>query len=344
MPAFLHPFKKWFSIFALLLSYCHTTFSSPDLTYIKANLSIIDPPQSCTWVILGSSTAEGAGASVKDSSWVGRLQAYLQKDARFKIINLGKGGITSFHIMPGLSASEGLAFQPDTTLNIDRALSFQPLGIIVNMPSNDAAHYIDAHTQMEHFRTLQRLAKTAGSDFWITTSQPRNFGDPKQIIIQQEIRDSILHYFGNHAVDLFTPLADSTSWLLPQYGSGDGIHLNDKGHRLIFETVINLNFIEKKCPFSFDSQTPDPSSRETGQINLVANIRSLQWKLSYQGNKSGSMVAEVYNDAGKLLQKITLTEGTGPWPLLVSPELEKTIHVTVSWQDGTTLTTRASIK
>ena len=34
-------------------------------------------------------------------------------------------------------------------------------------------------------------------------------------------------------------------------------------------------------------QTTDPSSRETGQINLVANIRSLQWKLSYQGNKSG---------------------------------------------------------
>jgi lysophospholipase L1-like esterase len=326
----------------ILLSFCQATFSSSYLIYNNAPFSNIDPPQNCTWVIVGSSTAEGAGASVLDSSWVGRLKAYLHKDARFKIINLGKGGITSFHIMPGLSANENPVFQPDTTLNIDRALDFLPQGIIVNMPSNDAAHYIDAHTQMEHYRILQRLAHTAGSDFWITTSQPRNFADPKQINIQHEIRDSILQYFGMHAIDLFTPLADSTSWLLPQFGSGDGIHLNDKGHRLIFETMVNLGFIEKQCPSSFDAPIPDASTKDAGQINVVANIRSLQWKLSYQGNKSGPMVAEVYNNAGKLLQKITLAEGLGPWPLQVSPEQEKSIRVTVFWPDGTTLTTLAS--
>ena len=172
-----------------LLSFFQAAYSSPGLSDNNPVLPGIDPPQKCTWVILGSSTAEGAGASVIDSSWVSRLQTYLQKDPRFTIINLGKGGITSFHIMPGLSANENLVFQPDTTLNIDRALHFLPRGIIVNMPSNDAANYIDAHAQMNNYRSLQRLAQAAGSDFWITTSQPRNFGDPKQIKIQEEIRD-----------------------------------------------------------------------------------------------------------------------------------------------------------
>lgn len=344
MPVFFYPHKKRLFFIGFLLSFFQAAYSSPGLSDENPVLSGIDPPRKCTWVILGSSTAEGAGASVIDSSWVSRLQTYLQKDPRFTIINLGKGGITSFHIMPGLSANENLVFQPDTTLNIDRALHFLPRGIIVNMPSNDAAHYIDAHTQMNNYRSLQRLAQAAGSDFWITTSQPRNFGDPKQIKIQEEIRDSILHYFGNHAIDLFTPLADSVSWLLPHYGSGDGIHLNDTGHRLIFETVVNLGFIENQCNASFDAQTLDTSTIEAGSINLVANIRSLQWVLNYQGNKPGPMVAEVFNADGKLLQKLRLAEGSGPWPLDVSPEVEKTIRVEVSWQDGTTLTTRASIK
>ncbi|HMS97525.1 MAG TPA: SGNH/GDSL hydrolase family protein [Saprospiraceae bacterium] len=344
MPVFFYPYKKRLLFIGFLLSFFHTAYSSPCLSDNSPVLSGIDPPRKCTWVILGSSTAEGAGASVIDSSWVSRLQSYLQKDPRFTIINLGKGGITSFHIMPGLSANENLVFQPDTTLNIDRALDFLPRGIIVNMPSNDAAHYIDAHTQMNNYRFLQRLAHKAGSDFWITTSQPRNFGDPKQINIQEEIRDSILHYFGNHAIDLFTPLADSVSWLLPKYGSGDGIHLNDAGHRLIFETVVNLDFIEKQCDVSFDGQTPDSSTIDAGSINLVANIRSLQWMLTYKGNHPGPMVAEVFNANGKLLQKLRLAEGWGPWPLNVSPELEKTIRVEVSLHDGTTLTASASIK
>ncbi len=342
MPVTLRPYKTLFFFFGL----CLPTFSFARISLHISPGTAVVPLQSCTWVVLGSSTAEGAGASVKDSAWVTRLQTYLTRYQGMKVINLGKGGITSFHIMPGHSANESLVFQPDTSLNIDRALSFQPRGIIVNMPSNDAANYIDAHSQMENFRTIQRMTLAAGSEFWITTSQPRNFGDPKQISIQQEIRDSILHNFGMHAIDLFTPLADSMSWLLPHFGSGDGIHLNDQGHKLIFQSVVAHIFPQPQCAEIRDQHPfSDPSiSGDLGQIHLVPMSRSLVWNLIYQGDKKGPKQVQIFNASGRLILSRTLEDGPGSWPLNVSPEDVKHISVIVRWDDGSILKSSASIK
>ena len=152
-----------------------------------------------------------------------------------------RGGVTSFHIMPGLSASEGLAFQPDTTLNIDRALSFQPLGIIVNMPPMMPPTTSMPIPQMEHFRTLQRLAKTAGSDFGSPLPNPIILWPQTNHHTAWDPRFYPALFWQPCHWLVYTPGRQYPRGCFHNMDSGDGIHLNDKGHRLIFETVINLN-------------------------------------------------------------------------------------------------------
>lgn len=52
-------------------------------------------------VVLGSSTAEGAGASVRKNSWVSRFARYVKNtDPTNEVVNLAKGGYTTCAIMP----------------------------------------------------------------------------------------------------------------------------------------------------------------------------------------------------------------------------------------------------
>jgi lysophospholipase L1-like esterase len=300
----------------------------------------------CTWVVLGSSTAEGAGASIQDSAWVDRTTSALSEDSRYQIINLGRGGITSFHIMPSDFVFTGLGFPPDATLNISKAFTFNPAGIIVNMPSNDAANYLSAADQMANFKWLQNVARLAGVQFWITTSQPRNFADTAQIAIQRQVKDAILDHFGDRAIDLWSPLADARGWILSEYDSGDGVHLNDKGHRLIHNLIMASVFNQRGCVVTTE-QSPETEVAEAvpnSSAVLKANGRSQAWELTHSGTKIGPIALEVKNEKGGMLNSLTVAGGKNTWPLGVSTDEHKTIEVVMRWEDGSQLLLRASLK
>ena len=308
--------------------------------------TLANSQEKCTWVVLGSSTAEGAGASIQDSAWVDRTASTLSDDSRYQIINLGRGGITSFHIMPSDFVFTGLGFPPDATLNISKAFTFNPAGIIVNMPSNDAVNYLTAADQMANFKWLQNVARLAGVQFWITTSQPRNFADTAQIAIQRQVKDAILDHFGDRAIDLWSPLADAKGWILSEYDSGDGVHLNDKGHRLIHNLIMASVFAQRGCVVTTE-QSPELEVAESvpnGSAILKANGRSQAWELTHSGTKSGPISLEVKNEKGGLLNSLIVAGGKNTWPLGVSTEEHKTIEVVVRWEDGSQLLLRASLK
>lgn len=312
----------------------------------QSYLTLANTWESCTWVVLGSSTAEGAGASIQDSAWVDRTASALSDDSRYQIINLGRGGITSFHIMPSDFVFTGLGFPPDATLNISKALSHKPAGIIVNMPSNDAANYLSAADQMANFKWIQNVTRLAGADFWITTSQPRNFGDTAQINIQTQIKDAILDHFGDRAIDLWSPLADAKGWILPSYDSGDGVHLNDKGHRLIYDLIMASTFAQRGCAVKTE-QSPDmelATPVPAGSAVLKPNGRSLSWELSYTGTKTGPINLMVKDEKGALLTTLSVKGGMATWSLGVSIETNKTIDVTLQWEDGSRLSLQSSLK
>lgn len=188
-------------------------------------------------VVIGSSTAAGAGASPSDSAWVNRYRHYLQSvNPANSLINLAQGGYNTWRLMPDYFVPPGSRPQPDTLRNISHALRQNPDAIIINLPSNDAAIGTGLNEQMSNFIHMDSLAATQGVPVWVCTTQPRNF-NASYIQVQLDVRDSINRYFGNRAIDFWSGLANAQNTIDSLYNSGDGVHVNNRGHRLLFNRV-----------------------------------------------------------------------------------------------------------
>lgn len=222
------------------------TFLSLLLAFLSLNLQAQVPINPCAQltdihvVVIGSSTAAGAGPSTPDSAWVNRYRKYLQAiNSQNQVTNLAIGGTTTYHIMPSWFVAP--LGKPATNINnnVTQAINLGADAIIVNMPSNDASSGFGIAEQMSNFIAIFNSADSAGIPVWICTTQPKNFSSSASKAIQTGVRDSILTYFGNFAVDFWTGIADANHDILPQYNSGDGTHLSDAGHAILVQRIIN---------------------------------------------------------------------------------------------------------
>ena len=82
-------------------------------------------------VVLGSSTAEGVGPENIDDAWVNLYREYLtQQDSRFEVINLAKGGYTTYDILPtGTTIKAGVNRTVDTGAQCDQGTFFKTLAV-----------------------------------------------------------------------------------------------------------------------------------------------------------------------------------------------------------------------
>lgn len=193
-------------------------------------------------VVLGSSTAAGIGPSVPDSAWVARYRRYIRSlDTTGNVVNLAVGGFTTYDVMPtGFVPPSGRP-SPSAMNNITAALANRPSAIVVNLPSNDVAFGYSVAEQLANYDTLRSRSLSSNVPIWIGTSQPRNIADPVVRDRLRVVKDSILARYGSRAIDVWNGLANSDGTILPQFNQGDGIHLNDAGHRLIYERVVAAN-------------------------------------------------------------------------------------------------------
>lgn len=190
-------------------------------------------------VVIGSSTAAGTGPTVPDSAWVNRYRAYLQSiNPQNQVTNLAIGGTTTYHIMPNSFVAPNGKPATNPSNNISQAISLGASGIIVNMPSNDAANGFGINEQMSNFITLKNNADSANVPIWFCTTQPRNGFNAATRAIQTGVRDSILSYFGSSAIDFWSGFADNNNNMLAAFDSGDGVHLNDAAHNILNQRVI----------------------------------------------------------------------------------------------------------
>ena len=72
---------------------------------------------------------------------------------------------------------------------------------------------------------------------YVTTPQGRNMSKEK-LQIQFALKDSTYAMFGNKTIDFWTISATEDGKINPKYNSGDGVHLNDEGHALLFEEIV----------------------------------------------------------------------------------------------------------
>lgn len=200
-------------------------------------------------VIIGSSTAEGIGASSPEFAWVNLYaKALFQKDTRINVINYGKGGYTTYHLLPtGTSIPSGVGVTIDTERNITKAISDHPIGIIVNLPSNDTANGYPVTDQLSNFATIYNEALINAVPIWITTTQPRYFASPTQTQDQIDVRDGIISTYGTYSIDFWTDVADTDGTILSNLDYGDGAHLNDSGHNLLFNKVLGEDIPNADC-------------------------------------------------------------------------------------------------
>jgi len=70
-------------------------------------------------VVLGSSTAAGAGSSTSDSAWVNRYRSFLQTlNPGNEVLNLARGGFSTLQLMPTGFEPPPRKPTPDTIRNI----------------------------------------------------------------------------------------------------------------------------------------------------------------------------------------------------------------------------------
>ena len=177
-------------------------------------------------VVLGSSSAYGIGASVPDSSWVGRTKAYYKSRHQLDtIINLA---------VPGSFTDSGVKLLP-------KALGYDPDLVLVSFPSNDIVADLGIPHYMRNLRKMYNTVTAAGKKCYISTTQPRN--DPYNEYTLKVARDSIVKEFPSNYMQFYDPLVAPGSYAINPLYSTEGTHPNDAGHRLLFQAVLAAQVI-----------------------------------------------------------------------------------------------------
>ena len=192
-------------------------------------------------VVLGSSTAAGVGPIDINNAWVWRYRNFLtQIDTRYVVENLAVGGFTTYNILPtGTSIPSGIGKTIDTEKNITKALTLNPHGIIINLPSNDAAASFPTIDQITNYHLIRNTALGQGVPVWISSPQPRYFGtNTTALNIQLEMVTATTVEFGEYAFDFWNGFGIiGGNGILPEFDV-DGVHMNDAGHKILYERVV----------------------------------------------------------------------------------------------------------
>jgi lysophospholipase L1-like esterase len=233
-------------------------------------------------VVMGSSTAEGAGAWPReDSSWVSRLTKAVRTNtndnADTVVYNLGLGGTTTYvGRETGFVPPQGYA-GPNPERNISKTLSLNPDIILVNYPSNDVANNMTTSATMGNYDKYLEMATSAGVKIYFLTTQPRDALSDAQKVQLRDQKDAIISAYPFASINVWDALVAPDRYNIhPDVSAGDGIHVNNTGHRRIFEAVAASSFVGAALPVKLSRFT----------ANLVGERVDLNWETASESNNS----------------------------------------------------------
>jgi len=247
------------------------TFSAQ---FSKANDSdIVNCNRAWKIVALGSSTTYGYGASVYDSSWVGRFTTYLKsKNPSNELINLGIPGYKTYqNLRPDGYTPPADRPTPVSGYNITAALSLHPDAIIINMPSNDALNNYSIAEQQANFEAALYLADSANVPVWVTTTQPRLYMSESQVQNLKDMRNWIISRFGNKSVNFWESVANEDGSINDTY-LYDYAHVNNLGHALFFQRMKAECILDSLCNRLIPPCNFYVESTIVGNTNVCGNM------------------------------------------------------------------------
>jgi lysophospholipase L1-like esterase len=186
------------------------------------------------WVILGSSTATGAGAT-PGHAWPEQLQASHASHAT-PLINLAKGGSTTYAGLGASGAPVPGRPEPDPAANVDAALARSPTLVLVAYPSNDTALGYGVDETVRNVLAMREAVLSRGVAVVVLSTQPRAL-PAAQLALLPQIDTRLAQAVGPCFVAVREALAGPAATLDARYDSGDGVHPNDAGHALIHDRV-----------------------------------------------------------------------------------------------------------
>jgi hypothetical protein len=183
---------------------------------------------------------------------VNRLTRYYQQQGLTIIPhNLAVPGRNCYHGMPSSYVPPPLRDYPQPGENVTMAMTFNPDVVIVSYPTNNYNSYSTAEI-MTCLQTIKDSVNAMGKTCFVTSTQPRQDGSFPDLATRTRLkvlRDSIMNRFANYAIDFFTDVAVPDQYTIrPEYAFGDGIHLNDAGHRVLFQKVVAMNIFQLALP------------------------------------------------------------------------------------------------
>jgi len=192
--------------------------------------------------VLGSSTAAGTGPSHPINTWVNKYADHLYRlDTRYNVVNVAVGGQVTYNLLPtGHQIPAGVNETVNDQGNVTYAIAHGADGIIINLPSNDAGRGYPVADQLTNYQTIFSEANAATLPYWLTTPQPRDFGNnATALAIQQNMLAATWQTYPAETVDFWTGFpVNGDNGLLPRYDSGDGVHANNGAHQIFFERML----------------------------------------------------------------------------------------------------------
>lgn len=191
-----------------------------------------------TWAVIGSSTAAGTGAA-SGAGWVQRLSVAVAASG-VEVTNLARPGLRTAHALPVSASAPASASRPapDPAVNIDRALALNPRLLLLSFPNNDVVDGYAADETLRNLRVIRHAASAASAAALVLGSQPRDSLNDNQRLTLAEVDRQLAAEVGACFVPLYQALGDGQGRIASRYSLGDGVHVNDAGHQLIFQQVL----------------------------------------------------------------------------------------------------------
>ena len=283
-------------------------------------------------VVIGSSTAYGTGANPIDSSWVRKFKTYLStQNSQVQLINIATLGLTSYDVSP-TGTFVPAPFIVDTQRNITKALSYNPDAIILSLPSNDVARGIPTNTIHLNFTNIVAAASAQNVPVWVTTTQPRDGLSAAEFALQMDLRDWINSTYANKSVDFWNSLANPNGTINSLYSAGDGVHLNNYGHHILFTRIVQEKIWDTIClrNTAIINQLPTANAGNDILITLPVNTTPLNGSgtdpdgtiASYAWTKISGPTAGTLNNAASAQTSLSnLVQGIYQYELKVTDNL-----------------------
>lgn len=187
------------------------------------------------WVVMGSSTAAGVGAS-PGQGWAARLGDAMSA-RHVTLHSLARAGALTYQAMPAGSPAVAQRPAPDPAINTDRALGFAPRLVILAFPTNDTVAGYGADETAGNLLAMRRVLQSSAAGVMVLSTLPRNGLDASQRATLVEADRHLADALGPCFVDVRAGLDDGQGRIATTYAAGDGVHLNDAGHAVVYQRV-----------------------------------------------------------------------------------------------------------